>query len=82
MGNDPVETPALRAVQMGLYPTLDSVSSVIDMGIAQLPIQTPNALISLLMTYHNTLITCQKETQHVSPVHQQHPAHPDHLPVE
>ena len=48
--------PPLRAVAMGLFPTLDSLQSVVDLGLSQLPVMTPNALLGLLMSYHNTLL--------------------------
>ena len=48
--------PPIRAVTMGLFPTADSLQSVIDMGYAQLPIQDQNALLCLLMVYHNSLL--------------------------
>lgn len=47
---------ALRAAPMGLFPTMASLQSVVDMAISQLPINTPNAVNALLMTYHNTLL--------------------------
>lgn len=57
MNNDNKQTqPTLRAVKMNLYPTLDSLQSVVDLGMSQLPIMTPNALLGLLMTFQNTLI--------------------------
>lgn len=55
--------PPIRAVTMGLFPTADSLQSVIDMGYSQLPITEQNALLCLLMCYHNTLL---KELQNVS----------------
>lgn len=65
MGNrETVDIPALRAVHLGLYPTLDSLESVVDLGLSQLPINSPNALVSVLMTYHNTMIRLQKESKH------------------
>lgn len=58
--------PALRAVHMGLFPTLDNIQSVVDMAMSQLPIMTPNALRGVLMTYHNTLLKqLQKENTNV-----------------
>jgi len=52
----PAVQPALRAAPMALFPTMCSLQSVIDLGISQLPITTPNAVTGLLMTYHNTLL--------------------------
>jgi hypothetical protein len=54
--------PGLRPVRMTLFPTLDSLNAVIDLGISQLPINTPNALIGLLMTYHNSLLKQVEES--------------------
>lgn len=48
--------PGLRPVRMTLFPTMDSLDAVIDLGISQLPINTPNALVGILMTYHNSLL--------------------------
>lgn len=48
---------------MGLFPTLDNCQSVVDLALSQLPINTPNAIVGLLMTYHNTLL---KELKNVS----------------
>ena len=58
--------PALRPVHLGLFPTMDSLDSVVDMGISQLPINTPNQLVTVLMTYHNTLLKMQKELEATS----------------
>jgi hypothetical protein len=49
-------TEPIKATKMGLYPTLESLQSVIDLGMSQLPILDQNALYSLLMVYHNTLL--------------------------
>lgn len=53
--------PALRPVHLGLFPTMDSLESVVDMGIAQLPITNPNQLVGVLMAYHNTMLKVQLE---------------------
>jgi hypothetical protein len=50
------EQPVVRPVPMGLFPTLNSLQSVIDLALSQLPLQTPNSIVSLLMIYHNTLL--------------------------
>jgi hypothetical protein len=52
----PAVQPALRAVSMGLFPTMGSLQQVVDLAYSQLPIQSPNAINALLMTYHNTLL--------------------------
>lgn len=48
--------PQLNVAPMPLFPTLDSLEAVIELGLSQLPINTPNALVCLLMTYHNSLL--------------------------
>jgi hypothetical protein len=53
--------PALRPVHLGLFPTMDSLDSVLDMALSQMPIMSPNQLVTVLMTYHNTLLKVQKE---------------------
>lgn len=55
--------PAFRPVPMPLFPVLDNLNAVVDLGISQLPINTPNALVGLLMTYHNTLLKQLKDTE-------------------
>lgn len=45
-----------------LFPTMDTLESVVELGMSQLPITTPNALMSILNTYHNTLLKVQKES--------------------
>lgn len=50
---------ALRAAPVGLFPTMDSLESVLDLGISQLPITNPNELVCLLMTFQNTLLKVQ-----------------------
>jgi hypothetical protein len=51
--------PHLRAVPMTLFPTLGSLQEVIDMADSQLPLASKNTVISILMTYHNTLLLTQ-----------------------
>lgn len=50
------QEPALRAVVMGLFPTMNSLDEVIAIGEAKLPITCPNELRTLVFTYHNTLL--------------------------
>lgn len=52
-----VVQPALRPVTMGLFPTMGSLQSVVDLANAQLPVQNPNSMLVLLMIYHNTLLS-------------------------
>lgn len=39
-----------------LFPTMGSTQEVIDMAQSQIPIKDKNALITVLGTYHNTLL--------------------------
>lgn len=50
------QQPPLRAVHMGLFPTLGSLQEVVDFAESKLPITDKNEMFSLLMTYHNTLL--------------------------
>lgn len=59
--------PALRPVHLGLFPTMDSLESVVDMGISQLPITSANQLVSVLMVYHNTLLKMQRDEKEIEP---------------
>ena len=49
--------PPLRAVPMKLFPTMGSLQEVVDYADSKLPIINKNDLCSLLMTYHNTLLS-------------------------
>jgi hypothetical protein len=51
--------PALRAQVQGLFPTLNNLEAVLDLGISQLPITNANELVCLLMTFQNTLLKVQ-----------------------
>ena len=48
---------ALRAVHQGLFPTMDSLQSVVDLADSKLPITTKNEVYTLLMTFQNTLLS-------------------------
>lgn len=41
---------------MNLYPTLDSTKQVVELAQSKLPEDSKNEVISLLYTYHNTLL--------------------------
>lgn len=41
---------------MGLFPTMESLQSVVDLAYSQMPITNSNQMLGLLMTYHNTLL--------------------------
>lgn len=53
--------PHIRAVPMGLFPTMGSLQEVVDYADAQLPVMSRNALCGLLMIYHNTLLKVLKD---------------------
>lgn len=60
----PTATPVypIKPVKMGLFPQMDSLQSVIELGYSQLPITNKNSLLGLIMTYHNSLIlTIERE---------------------
>lgn len=57
---------ALRAVPMALYPTFDSLDSVVSMATSQIP-RTPNEMITILMVYHNTMLKIM-EKEHVTTI--------------
>jgi hypothetical protein len=59
---------ALRAVPMALYPTLDSLESVVHLAVSQVPM-TPNEVVTMLFTYHNTMLKVMG-TEHVDQVNQ------------
>ena len=40
-----------------LFPTMGSIQEVVDLAKSQLPIQDNNSLITILGTYHNTLLS-------------------------
>lgn len=51
----------LTTQPMPLYPTMDSLNSVLDLAYSQLPEVHPNKLASLMVTYHNTLLAQLKK---------------------
>lgn len=48
---------------MGLFPTMSSPEAVLEYAESQLPIIDKNTIVSLLMTYHNTLLKLQEHQQ-------------------
>lgn len=56
--------PGLRPVNMGLFPSLDTLEAAIELGLSQLPITTSTQLVGILLVYHNTLIKVQQEASH------------------
>lgn len=53
---DSNDKSALRAVVRPLFPTMDSLQDVVDLAKAKFPVEQHNDLLSLLFTYHNTLL--------------------------
>ncbi len=49
--------PPLRAVPMKLFPVMDTLDEVVVLAESKLPITSSNELYSLLITYHNTLLS-------------------------
>jgi len=45
-----------------LFPTMGSVQDVIDYAESKLPINTKNDVVTLLGTYHNTLLKAMNAT--------------------
>jgi len=55
--------PPIRAVHMNLFPTMDSLNEVVAVAKLQLPIINEQSIVTLLMTYHNTLLaTIRRES--------------------
>ena len=48
--------PQLRAVPMTLFPTMGSLSEVVDHAESSLPVDNANQMFAILMAYHNTLL--------------------------
>ena len=46
----------IHAVPMGLFPTLNNLNEVVELGYSKLPEISRNELFSLMMTYQNTLL--------------------------
>lgn len=68
MKNRKQQEPALRAVVMGLFPTMNTLDDVVALAESQLPITDPNKLRTLMFTYHNTLLKeIQREQETARP---------------
>jgi len=46
----------IKPVPLSLYPTMNSLDEVMDMAQAKVPQMARNEIVSLLLTYHNTLL--------------------------
>lgn len=47
----------LPPVRMPIFPTAGSLQEVLELGESKLPIKNKNDLVSILMIYHNTLLS-------------------------
>jgi len=56
MQKHPNNKPPIRAVHMDLFPTLNNLNEVVELGYSRIPGISRNELFSLLMTYQNTLL--------------------------
>lgn len=54
--NKQPKSPANTPEQLTLFPTMNSVKDVLDFAEAKLPINNRNDVVTLLGTYHNTLL--------------------------
>ena len=61
MTSKTVQTPALRAANMSLFPTLNSVSEAVELAESKLPITSKNELYALLMTFQNTVLAASQK---------------------
>lgn len=66
MSNIKQQEPPLRAVVMGIAPTMNSLDEVLALAKSKLPITCPNELVTLLFTYHNTLLKEIKNEQEIT----------------
>ncbi len=66
MSHQETTKPVIKPVPMELYPTMESLQSVVDMAHSQLPGLEYNHVLALFMTYHNSLLQIlEKETNYV-----------------
>jgi hypothetical protein len=59
--NTPDKSATVPVVPMNLFPTMGSLQEVIAYAKAQLPITNDNMLMSIIGTYHNTLLSLQSK---------------------
>lgn len=48
--------PPIRAVPLGLFPTAGSLQEAVELAFSRMPVLNQNEMLSILMTYHNTLL--------------------------
>ena len=49
-------TVSLKPVPMSLYPTMGSLQEVVNLATSRIPVVHQNEMVSILMTYQNTLL--------------------------
>ena len=56
----------IKPAPMPVFPTMDSLQSVVELAYSQLPDVPTNVVLTLFMTYHNTLLKIlEEETNYV-----------------
>lgn len=51
----------IKLEPMKIYPTMDSLQSVVDLAYSQMPSIPQNVVFGILMSYHNTLLSLQQK---------------------
>lgn len=68
MNTQPQSQPQLRAVNMSLFPQMDSLDEVMALAKSKVTCIGQNELHSLFMTFQNTLLkTLNEENQNTNP---------------
>ena len=49
-------TVSLKPVPMSLYPTMGSLQEVVNLATSRIPVTHKNEMVSILMTFQNTLL--------------------------
>lgn len=49
-------TVSLKPVPMTLYPTMGSLQEVVNLATSRIPVAHKNEMVSILMTFQNTLL--------------------------
>ena len=55
------ELPLIKAEHQSLYPTMNSLDEVVVAAQDAFPAEYKNTLFTILMTYHNTLLSQMKQ---------------------
>ena len=56
MNNKINMTVSLKPVPMTLYPTMGSLQEVVNLATSRIPVVHQNEMVSILMTFQNTLL--------------------------